>query len=172
MAGASYGGSSQTTSTALPGDTSAYLNQVLPGFDKLGGQATSVISNLLSGLPSASAARTSNAYFGAGSGVGSTSDFLRNRGYDLYGQQAQQRQQTGLQDLLSTIGGYSGTVVPTAGQSLQNTQFGQQLGEQSSEFGQNLQLQQFQAMLQALSLGEKITSSNQTQIPTYSGGQS
>lgn len=150
----------------IPGDTSSYLNQVLPGFSDLSGAATGIIGNLLRGLPSVDAARTSNAYFGAGSGMGAGSDFLRNRGYDLYNQQAQQRQQQGIGDLLSTLGAYSGTVVPTAGQALQNEQFGRSLGEQQYEFGQNYALNQFQAMLQALGLGNQISSTGLYPIPS------
>ena len=168
--------------SGIPGDTSGYLNQVLPGFSGASSSAMGVINNLLNGLPSVDATRQSNAYFGAGSGMPG-SDFVRNRGYDLYGQKAQANQQTGLQDLLSTIGGYSGTVVPTAGQSLQNTQFGQSLGEQVAgreqqgnqfgqtlanqkyEFGQNYQLNSFDAMLQALGLGNTITNTGQIGIP-------
>ncbi len=53
-----------------------------------------------------------------------TSDFLRNRGFDLYRREGDKRKQTGLQDLLSLIGGYSGTVAPTPGQ---------QIGQQESQ---------------------------------------
>lgn len=154
------------TGTTIPGDTSAYLNQVLPGFRDLSGAATGVIGNLLRGLPSVDAARTSNAYFGANSGLGPGSDFLRNRGYDLYRTQADQRNQAGLTDLLSTLGAYSGTVVPTAGQTLQNEQFGRSLSEQQSEFQQNYALNQFQAMLQALGLGNQISSTGLYPIPS------
>lgn len=90
----------------------------LPGLPGLTKSSTDIISNLLNGLPSVDQARQSNAYFGAASGLDPTSDFLRNRGYDLYGQKAEQRKQTGLQDLLALIGGYSGTVAPTPGQEI------------------------------------------------------
>ena len=94
------------------------INTAIPGLPGLTKNATDIIGNLLTGLPSPDQARQENAYFGAGSGLDPTSDFLRNRGYDLYGQKAEQRKQTGLQDLLALIGGYSGTVAPTPGQQI------------------------------------------------------
>jgi hypothetical protein len=113
-----------TQPTSNLGVGSYAINAAIPGLSGLTKSATDIISNLLGGLPSADQARQENAYFGAGSGLDPTSDFLRNRGYDLYGQKSEQRKQTGLQDLLSLIGGYSGTVAPTPGQ---------QIGQQESQ---------------------------------------
>lgn len=115
-------------------DFSAIVNKAIPGFNGLTNSATGIIDNLLKGLPSSSSARASNAYFGAGSGLGAGSDFLRNRGFDLYGQQGEQRKQTGLQDLLSFLQGYSGTVMPTTGQTLQDRQASNQLGFQQQQY--------------------------------------
>lgn len=112
----------QTTQPA--GGSPWAINSVLPGLPGLTKSATDIIGNLLTGVPSPSQSRQENAYFGAGSGLDPTSDFLRNRGFDLYGRKAEQRQQTGLQDLLAMIGGYSGTVAPTPGQ---------QIGQQESQ---------------------------------------
>src|ERR1035437_9287897 len=94
---------------------SNFLNSLLPGFNNLTTSATGDIQSLLNGLPSPSQARTTNAYWGAGAGTpaggaGTTGDinsFIGARGTDLYGQQAAANQQTGLQDLLQTIGTYS-----------------------------------------------------------------
>lgn len=94
------------------------INTVLPGLPGLTKSATDVIGNLLNGMPSVDQARQANAYFGASSGLDPTSDFLRNRGYDLYGAKGEERKQTGLKDLLALIGGYSGTVAPTPGQQI------------------------------------------------------
>lgn len=94
------------------------INRAIPGLPKLTGQATDIIGNLLGGLPSVDQTRQANAWFGAGSGLDPSSEFLRNRGYDLYGEKAQGRQQQGLQNLLGLIGGYSGAVAPTPGQEL------------------------------------------------------
>ena len=48
------------------------------------------------------------------------SDFVRNRGFDLYGEQAEASKQRGLDNFLKLISGYSGTVMPTAGQMMQS----------------------------------------------------
>lgn len=121
------------TRTGSSVNMNSLLESGIPGFGGLTRSATDIIGNLLNGLPSPSLARRENAYFGAASGLGSsntdpTHDFLRNRGFDLYGQKAEERQQTGLKDLLSLLSGYSGSVVPTTGQALQNDQFNQEFG--------------------------------------------
>ena len=129
---------------------SSFINSLLPGMDNLTNSATSNIQSLLSGLPSTSQARTTNAYWGAGAGApaggtGTTGDinsFIGARGTDLYGQQAAANQQTGLTDLLSTIGAYSAPALTAQGQALQNQQFGQNLTQQGNQFGQNLALEQ------------------------------
>lgn len=151
-----------------------FLESVLPGVGNLTTSATGVIGNLLSGLPSASQARTSNAYWGVGAGTpasgpnnaGAVNTFIGNRGADLYGQQANQNQQTGLNDLLQTIGSYTSPALANQGQQMQNTQFGQNLAQQGSQFQQTYQLEQFQAMLQALGLGNQITGQLPGNIPT------
>ena len=151
------------TSNVIGNDYNSYLENLLPGISGLQGQATSAIGNLLGGLPSPSASRTANAYFGAGSGMGAGSQFLQNRGYDLYNQKAAQNQQTGLSDLTSLLGAttspalqYSGLGVTQQGQNLQNQQFNSQLGQNASEFDQTNQIAQFNAMLNALGLGQQM----------------
>jgi hypothetical protein len=164
-----------------------FLESVLPGIGNLTKSATGAIGNLLDGLPSVSQARTTNAYWGVGAGqpaggpggTGDINSFIGQRGTDLYGQQAQQNQQQGLQDLMQTIGTYTSPALANQGQQMQNQQFGQNLAQQGSEFsqGQNQQnqqfqqnlgfeqnqantqnqLNQFQAMLSALGLGNQIT---------------
>jgi hypothetical protein len=137
---------------------SNFLNSLLPGFNNLTTSATGDIQSLLNGLPSPSQARTTNAYWGAGAGTpaggaGTTGDinsFIGARGTDLYGQQAAANQQTGLQDLLQTIGTYSAPALQAQGQANQVNQFGQNLAQQGSQFGQNLTVtQQQQAFDQA-----------------------
>lgn len=120
------------TGSSAP-NMSSILESGIPGFGGLTRSATGIIGNLLTGLPSPSLARRENAYFGQASGLGSsntdpTHDFLRNRGFDLYGEKAEQRQQTGLKDLLALLAGYSGSVVPTTGQVMQGNQFDQEFG--------------------------------------------
>jgi hypothetical protein len=152
-----------TATTTLPQqnpNTSAFLESVLPGIGNLTSSATGVIGNLLNGLPSVSQARTNNAYFGVGAGqpaTGGVGTFTANRGADLYGQQAQQNRQTGLGDLLQTLGTYTGAALGNQGQQMQNNQAGASLSQQGSEFAAQNQIAQFQAMLQALQLGNNIT---------------
>lgn len=121
-----------TTSPIPGGDTWNQLGNVIPGLTDLTKSGTDVIQQMLQGLPSPSTARTANAYFGINSGMPG-SEFVRNRGYDLYGQQAQQRQQQGLGDLLSFLGQYQ-NFVPTPGQNLSTGLGYAQLGQSASEF--------------------------------------
>lgn len=131
------------------------LQQTIPGLSTATNQASSNILNLLGGLPSTSQARTTNAYWGVGAGqpaTGGIGTFIGNRGTDLYGQQAQQNNQTGLSNLLSLIGGYSGTVSPTAPQLLQNQQFNSQLAQNQNQFDATNALNEFNSQLNALSV--------------------
>ena len=129
---------------------SDFINSLLPGLSNLTSTATSNIQSLLSGLPSTSQARTTNAYWGSGAGTpaggtgtaGDINSFIGARGTDLYGQQAAANQQTGLQDLLQTIGTYSAPALQAQSQAQQANQFGQNLAQQGSQFGQNLALEQ------------------------------
>jgi hypothetical protein len=164
------------TQTAQPApatpNSSNFLESILPGISKLTTGATDAVGDLINGLPSPSQARTTNAYWGVGAGTpaggaGSTGDinsFIGRRGTDLYGQQAKQNQQTGITDLLNMIGGYSAPALTNQGQQLQNNQFFANLGQQGSQFDQNYQLNKFQAMLQALGLGQQINGQNQQNI--------
>ena len=127
-----------------------YLNQALPGFSNLSAGATGIIGNLLKGLPSPSTARQAAATFGVQNGLGTGSGVTNRYGYDLYNTQGAQRQQTGIQDLLSTLGTYSGNVTPNAGQLLQGQEFGLNLANQQSEFAQTEQDRQNQQLLQLL----------------------
>lgn len=111
---------------AAPSSATSMLKSNIPGFENMSGAAGGNIMQLLGGMPSASPARRANAYFGASSGMPG-SDFVRNRGYDLYGEQAEGYKQRGLDNFLKLLQGYSGTVAPTAGQEIQNNQFGADL---------------------------------------------
>lgn len=110
---------------AFSKQTHDILANAVPGLDNLTGAAAGDVGNLLNGLPSPSVARRSNAYFGTRSGMPS-SDFVRNRGFDLYGQQADQYRQRGFDDFLQLLKGASGTIAPTPGEQSQNQQFNQQ----------------------------------------------
>jgi len=108
------------------------LNNAIPGLDNLTGRASSNVGQLLSGLPSAAPTQTANAYFGANSGMPG-SDFVRNRGYDLYNQKAEQYKSRGFDDFLNLLKGASGTIAPTPGEQAQNQQFGQNLRQRQFE---------------------------------------
>ena len=146
------------TTSQTGSNSQQFLESVLPGISGLTSTATGNIANLLNGLPSASQARTTNAYWGVGAGTpaggaGNTGDinsFIGQRGTDLYGQQAQANRQTGLQDLLSMVSGFSSPALQNQGQQLQNTQFQENLGQNQYEFNQNNILNQLQAMLSTL----------------------
>lgn len=146
---AGYGG---TASTAANSGPQWAINNAIPGLQGLTKGATDIIGNALSGLPSASEARLENAYFGAGSGLDPTSDFLRNRGYDLYKRKAEQRQRGGIQDLLSLIGTYSGAVVPSPGEELGAQQQSADRAQRGAEFGatMNFEREQYRKSLELL----------------------
>jgi len=168
MATKGEGASGAPQNPALSGQQ--FLESVLPGIGNLTTSATGVIQSLLNGLPSTSATRTNNAYFGVGAGqpdTGGVGTFTANRGADLYGQQAQANRQSGLANLFQAIGSYSSPILANQGQQLQNSQFGANLAQQGNEFTQsqqqqdkqfqqNYQLQQFLAMLQGIGLGNNI----------------
>ena len=161
----------QTSTANTSGNFNTFLNQVLPGASDLTTSGTDVIQNMLNGLPSVSNARTANAYFGANSGMGAGSEFLRNRGYDLYNQKAQAQKQAGLQDLLSMIQGYSAPALQYQGQQLQNQQFGQSQAQQLGEFNQSQaqQLQEANAKLAADKSAQELSAaaSQQWRDPNF-----
>ncbi len=118
------------------------LNNAVPGLDKLTSGATGVVNNLLEGLPSAGPTQRANAYYGASSGMPG-SDFVRNRGFDLYQEKADSYKQRGFDDFLALLKGASGTIAPTPGEQLQNTQFDRNLQQRQVEANQ--QVGQFNA---------------------------
>lgn len=121
-----------------PAGGSWAINAAIPGLPGLTQSATNVINNALTGLPSVSEERLGNAYFGASSGLDPTSDFLRNRGYDLFKRKAEQRQRGGIQDLMSLVTSYSGAVAPTPGQEIGAQQQSADRAQRASEFSQTL----------------------------------
>lgn len=141
----------QTTPTVFgPTDSTNpldYLNKALPGIGSVATSATDVIANLLRGTPSPSTARLAAATFGARAGQGPGSGISDVFGYDLYNQMGQQRQQQGIQDLLSTLGSFAGTLTPSQSQLLQNQQFGASLLNQQEQFNQTEQDRQNQQLM-------------------------
>lgn len=108
-------------------------DSAIPGFASLTGAASGNIKDLLSGLPSPDNARLDNAWYGAGTGLDSSSPFLNNRGRALYGRESEKRKQTGLENFLSMLKSFSGSVVPTTGQEQQNNQFNKTFGYQQQQ---------------------------------------
>jgi hypothetical protein len=154
-----------TTATGQPvtSDSQNWLESVLPGVGNLTTSATGVIGNLLNGLPSASQARTTNAYYGAANGQTAGNDvnsFIDARGSDLYNTQANANQQTGLSDLNSLLGTY--TTAATNNQSVQNqnTQAANSLAQQNAE---NTQAQSQQLTEYQNSLNQANNQFNQSQ---------
>ncbi len=132
------------------------LEALMPGFGKNVSTASGNINELLNGLPSPSLARNAAAYYGVGSGMPG-SDYVRNRGFDLYNTQANQMKQQGQDDLLKLLSTVSGTAVATPGQALQDKQASGQLdlGNRSlaNSANQSEQDRQLQAWLGAGQLG-------------------
>ena len=120
---------------AVTDQMSQIVNKAIPGYNGLSAQSSNIVGNLMGGLPSAAPTQRANAYFGANSGMPG-SDFVRNRGFDLYGQQAEQYKQRGFDDFLKLLSGESGTVMPTTGQQIQSGQFGQDLAQRQREANQ------------------------------------
>lgn len=157
------GASTNLTNPTNAGNSENFLASIIPGYKNLVGGTTDIINNLLQGSPSPSTVRNANAAFGVSSGqpaIGGVGTFAGNRGFDLYRQQGQQNQQTGIGNLLGLISGVSSPALANQGQQLQNSQFNANLGQQASQFNTNMQLQNFLAQLQALGLGNSIVSSN------------
>lgn len=98
------------------------LAGALPNLDARTAGASNMVGELLSGMPSPSRARKANAYFGTMSGMPG-SDFVRNRGFDLYSKEADAYKQRGFDDFLNLLKGVSGTIAPTTGEqtALQQT---------------------------------------------------
>lgn len=108
------------------------INKYLQGFNSNTAAASGNIGQQLTGMPSTAPARSKAAYFGATSGMPNSglSNFV---GYDLYGQQAEQQKQMGLDNLLKMLTGYSGNAFATPGQNIQSGQFDQELAFKERE---------------------------------------
>lgn len=109
------------------------LNAGIPGYSGLVSQAADQAGTLMSGMPSASMTRRDNAYFGTASGMPS-SDFVRNRGFDLYGEKAEGYKQRGFDDFLKLL---SGTVGKTTQDVSQNNQASQYQQSQNVDTGRS-----------------------------------
>jgi hypothetical protein len=144
------------TGNVAPNPNAAW-SSILPGFTGLTSTATGNAGQALSGnVPTdvinniqnqAAAWGVSAGQPGFGSQSLTSGQALKNLGLTSLGQQ-----QTGQNDLLGLIGGYSGTVAPTTGQALQNNQFYSNLAQSGQEFDANNALGQFNALINAAGL--------------------
>lgn len=98
------------------------LSNAIPGLDNLTGRASENVNNLLSGMPSFGPTQRAGAFAGVRSGMPS-SDFIRNRNFDLYNEKADTYRQRGFDDFLQLLKGASGTIAPTPGEQAGNEQF-------------------------------------------------
>lgn len=135
------------TRLGTPPNFNATVNSAIPSFPQLNTAATNNISAMLSGLPSTSTARRANAFFGQQSGMPG-SDFVRNRGFDLYNTQADQYQQQGFDNFLKMLAGYSGTVMPTTAQQIDQDQFAQTMDFRNRQAAADRALQERQFALE------------------------
>jgi len=149
-----WGTSRTGTGTANPnatGNMTEELEALMPGFSKNLSTASGNINELLTGSPAPALARNAAAYYGVKAGVPG-SEYVRNRGFDLYNTQANAMKQQGQDDLIKLLSTVSGTTVATPGQTLQEGQFTRNLGQQASQFGETMgfEQQQWQKQLELL----------------------
>lgn len=124
----------QPTQSNFTGAASA----AIPGFGANSSAAGGIVNNLMTGKPALD--RDAAAFFGVSAGVPG-SDFARNRGYDMYRRDTEQRQQRGFDDFLNMLKTYSGTVMPTTGEALESNLGVQRLGQDRAQRENDLALQ-------------------------------
>lgn len=149
------------------GDFNSYIDSLMPGTSKTGSSALSVIDDMLAGNVSPSVARNANAAFGVESGMPG-SEFVRNRGYDLYNQQGQQRQQQGVGDFLSFLQGTSQPGLQFRGQNFQNQQAQGQLGLGQQQLNEESTQNAFQRWLQSQQLGLNAANTGANYLNSFS----
>lgn len=152
-------------------------NNAIPGFSGLTSGGANIIKDLMSGRLSAaerSAIYQGGAERATASGMpGSTGQggsIFANNDLRQLGLQAGQRQQQGFQDLLSMIAGYSGSVLPTTGQTIQNDQFGRQMNLAELENSQNYGLKRNAADLQLAEYNQRYGPREYSQSTIWPGG--
>lgn len=145
-----FGGTVGVGAPKAPG-----ISNPFPEFAGMNNLATGNIMSLLGGMPSAAPTQRANAYFGVSSGMPG-SDFVRNRGFDLYGEEAEGYKQRGFDNFLNLLGGYSGTVMPTAGQQMQNQQFYQDMATRNQQANAQMALEREAQELNELKAGKGV----------------
>jgi len=139
---------------------STYSN-ISQAYPNLSGATTQVSNNIAKRLrgelspETQMALQDASARYGIASGMPG-SGLIRNRtGRDL-GRATEDIQRAGEQDFLSTLGVYSGTIAPSAGQALQNQQFGMDFGFRQNQADRQFGLQRNQADLEAAQFNERF----------------
>ena len=120
------------------------LAGAIPGLDRATSGASTMVSDLLGGMPSPSRTRKANAYFGTASGMPG-SDFVRNRGFDLYSKEADAYKQRGFDDFLSLLKGVSGTIAPTTGEQASLNALSQNINQGTISSNQDINRNNLQA---------------------------
>ncbi len=109
----------QPNKTGVGGNLLGDLENIVPGLSDLLGTGAGVIKNRLAGTENPAISQNLNAQWGAGAGLAPGSEFLRNRGADLFGARSEARQTAGLQDLLGLLGGVAGPSAAYRGQDIE-----------------------------------------------------
>lgn len=158
-------------------DLTPSWNKALPGFSGLTSGASNIIRDLMSGRLSAgerNAIYQGGAERGVANGMpGSTGQggtLFANNDLRTLGLQAGQRQQQGFQDLLAMISGYSGAVIPTVGQTMQNDQFGRQMNLQETNAARDYSLRRNAADLQLAEYNQRYGPKEYSQSSIWPGG--
>lgn len=179
--GANYSGRALTFpgATGTANSVSPALQQMQTLLSGLNDPLNTAIGNARSDLQgniSPSLVRSANAMFGAGSGLAPGSEFLRNRGFDLYSRGSNALKQQGQQNILGLLSGVSSAYNPLANIASQEAQTGQQLASQERIAQMsNAQRQSEAEMQNRLGQGnlamEYLLNINKIPSRTYNGGQ-
>ncbi len=162
----------------MPLNLTPQLNSAIPGFSRNTSKASSIINELMAGklsrgernqISDYGAERATLGGMPGSSGQGGS--LFANADLRNLGLQAGQRQQQGIQDLLSMLQGYSGTVIPTAGQEQQNQQFNSDLGFRTTNADRNYGLAQSAEQRAQAEFSKKYgTKEDSRSITNYAGG--
>lgn len=143
----------------MPINLTPQLNAAIPGFSRNTTKASNIISELLAGKLTAGergAIYNAGAERGTASGMpgstGSGGSLFANADLRNIGLASGERQQQGIQDLLSMLTSYSGTVLPTTGQELQNQQFGQEMDFRRTNADRDYKLRKDEADINMMGL--------------------
>lgn len=127
-----------------PSGVGSVVASAVPGVAGLSQSASQITKDLLGGLPATSTSRRAAAYFGNQSGVPG-SQYAINRGYDIYGQQAQANKQQGIQNLLQLMAGLTAPALQERQQQIAQDQFAASQAQNAAQFSADYRLRKMQA---------------------------